>query len=169
VDWLGPSLQSSKSGNQTGKMILLPLSTLFIWAAHAQRPASTTPCDYYAQLRYGSNTNITQFRLTQDIVTMAFGGPFDITTNVSSDLTGIWNPGNFEGLNVYLRPWFDGTRETSNFNNAPVAINWLDGGLKPLQDYLDGKTLDVQLNATSNQAYVSLSFFGYHEQKMSLH
>jgi hypothetical protein len=149
-------------------MILLPLSSLFIWAARAQRSDTTTPCDYYAQLRYGSNTNITQFRLIEGIVTMAFGGPFDITTNISSDLTGIWNPGNFQGVNVYLRPWFDGSRETSNFNNAPVAINWLDGGLVPLRDFLDGSTLDVQLNRTSNQAYVFLSLVGCHEQRRDI-
>jgi hypothetical protein len=134
--------------------MLLQLSALFIWTAWAQRPDNTPLCDYYAQTLYDTNTNVTQFRLIEDIVTMAFAGPFDITTNVSSDLTGIWNPGNFQGLDVDLRPWFDGTIDSTNLNNAPVGINWLDGGLQPLEDYLTGATPDVQLNSSTNQLYV---------------
>ena len=88
--------------------MLLHLSALFIGAVWAQRPSDSSLCDYYAKTLYGTSTNVTQFRLIEDIVTMAFGGPFTVTIDVSPNLTGIWNPGNFEGLNVNLRPWFDG-------------------------------------------------------------
>jgi hypothetical protein len=135
-------------------MVLLRLAILFISVVWAQRPNDQTLCDYYAKTRYGTSTNVTQFRLMEDIVTLAFAGPVDITANVSSDLTGIWNPGNFQGLGVNLRPWFDGTRDSTNLNNAPVGINWLDGGLKPLEDYLTGVTPDVQLSNSTNQLYV---------------
>ena len=90
--------------------------------AYAQRPSSLSICDYYAQNRYGGNNATTQFRLMQSIVALAFGGGRGVV-GTDPDSTGILNPGNFEGQDVNLRSWFDGTsmalwRASSCLNRA---------------------------------------------------
>jgi hypothetical protein len=71
---------------QLRKMLLI-IATLFA-VCFAQRPNNVSLCDYYAESLYGTNTNVTQARLMQSIVTLAFGGPFTLE-NVDPDLTGI--------------------------------------------------------------------------------
>ncbi|MCJ1437037.1 hypothetical protein MMC27_006422 [Xylographa pallens] len=99
----------------------------------AQRPSNASICDYYAESLYGTNSSATQFQLIQSIVALAFSGGSNLT-NVSSDITGILNPGTFQGLGVDLQPWFNGAIDSTNLNNQPVGIDWLDdGGLNPLR------------------------------------
>lgn len=118
---------------------------LFISACQAQRSATNlTTCDYYAQQLYGQNNNVTQYRLIQHIVSLAFGGGGFSGSNVSSDLTGILYPGSLSGVSVDLRPWFNGTIDSTNLYNQPVGINWLDDGeTQPLYDFLSGQTTEV--------------------------
>ena len=130
--------------------MLLILAVLF-GVSLAQRPSNTSICDYYAESRYGTNDSTTQLKLVHDIVSLAFGGGSNLS-NVSSDITGILNPGTFQGLNVDLRPWFNGTIDSTNLNNQPVGIDWLDdGGTDPLYKYLSGATTDVVLRNSTNQ------------------
>ncbi len=83
--------------------------------AHAQRPSSQSICDYYAAKRYGENNSTTQLLLVQSIVALAYAGGAEISGALAGS-NGIFNHGNFEERDVYLRPWFDGssmtTRET---------------------------------------------------------
>ena len=131
------------------KMLLI-LTVLF-GVTLAQRPSNASICDYYAETLYGTNSSATQFQLIQSIVALAFSGGSNLT-NVSSDITGILNPGTFQGLGVDLQPWFNGAIDSTNLNNQPVGIDWLDdGGLNPLYDYLNGSTSNVVLTNTSNQ------------------
>jgi len=117
----------------------------------AQRPANTSTCDYYTQLRYGENTNVTQYQLVQGIVTLAFGGRFNFS-DVPTSLTGIMNPGSLNGLPVDLQPWFNGSIPSTNLNNQAVAIDWMDGGgLDPLYSYLNNETSTVVLSNATNQ------------------
>jgi len=62
---------------------------VFFGACLAQRPNNVSLCDYYAQSLYGTNSNVTQARLIQSIVTLAFAGPFTLP-NVDPALTGIY-------------------------------------------------------------------------------
>jgi len=77
-------------------------------AALAQRPSSSSICDYYASQRYGSSNSTSQFRLMESIVALAFGGGASVpgTDPIS---TGILNPGTFRGQAINLRSWFDGS------------------------------------------------------------
>lgn len=135
-------------------MLLVPLSLFFFGMALAQRPSNASTCDYYAQAKYGANTSATQFQLVQGIVASAFGGKFNLS-NMPSDLTGILNPGTFDNLNVDLSPWFDGSIPSTNLNNAPVGLNWLDGGgIEPLYEYLSGGTEKIVFKNGTNQEYV---------------
>lgn len=88
----------------------------------------------------------------QHIVALAFGGAPSSDNNISSDITGILNPGTFQDLSVDLAPWFNGIIDSTNLNDQAVGINWLDdGGLDPLHSYLNGSTSNVMLTNTTNQ------------------
>ena len=130
---------------------MIVIIALFIGATLAQRPSNASICDYYAEKLYGLNNSDTQFELVQGIVALAFGGSFNLT-NISSDITGILNPGTLNGLSVNLQPWFDGSLESTNLNNQPVGINWLNGGgLDPLYNYLSGATSSVVLANSTDE------------------
>lgn len=141
---------------QKDVMRYLFLLASFAKIVRSQRPDNESICDYYAKTLYGSNTNETQFRLIQSIVTVAYAGPLGIITNGSSNLTGIWNPGSYQGTAVNLMPFFDGSLDSTNLNGAPVGVNWTDSGLKPMEEYLLGTSSNVELASTSNTLYVGL-------------
>ncbi|KAB5559623.1 hypothetical protein GE09DRAFT_1113622 [Coniochaeta sp. 2T2.1] len=131
---------------------------------YAQRPSSLSICDYYAGNRYGVNNATTQFRLMQSIVALAFGGGRGVA-GADPDSTGILNPGRFEEQDVNLRSWFDGTKATTNLNNQPIGINWLDGGAEaPLLAFLNGSASVVAINNATNQYRLFAQFntaFGF--------
>lgn len=85
---------------------------LLAWAAcrsaNAQRPSSQSICDYYAAQRYGENNSTTQLLLVQSIVSLAYAGGNEIS-GAPAESDGIFNQGNFDGQDVYLRSWFDGS------------------------------------------------------------
>ena len=87
----------------------------------------------------------------QGIVALAFAGGANLP-NVSSNLTGILNPGTFQGNHVDLQPWFNGSIDSTNLNNQPVGIDWLDGGgVQPLHDFLSGVTPNVTIGNSTNE------------------
>lgn len=124
---------------------------LLFGAGLAQRPSTASTCDYYAMTLYGANTTDTQFHLIESILALAFAGGANLP-NVSSDITGIFNPGSFQGTPVDLQPWFNGSKDSTNLNNQAVGINWLDGGAEqPLFSYLTGATQDIIIGNTTNE------------------
>ncbi len=119
--------------------------------AQTQRPSNASVCDYYAQALYGVNNSDTQHKLVQHIVSLAFEGGTKLP-NISSDLTGILRPGKFGGADIDLQPFFNGSKASTNVNNAAIGINWLDqGGPVPLSAFLTGETDTPILANTSNQ------------------
>jgi hypothetical protein len=129
--------------------LLLGLS--FVGLGRTQRPTNASICDYYAEVQFGVNNTATQLKLIKGIVALAFGGAFNLT-NVSSDITGILHPGTFGNESVDLQPWFNGSKASTNLNNQPVGINWLDGGgTDPLYKFLSGETDNLEFVNTTNQ------------------
>ncbi|KAI8626191.1 hypothetical protein F5Y19DRAFT_229538 [Xylariaceae sp. FL1651] len=127
--------------------------------AFSQRPENATICDYYATEKYGTNSSDTQFQLMQHIVALAFGGGSGLP-NASEDSTGILNPGSFDGQAVYLRSWFDGSKATTNLNNQPVGIDWMDGGAQePLLSFLNGSANTVELDQKTNEYRLFTHFY----------
>ncbi|KAI1109762.1 hypothetical protein F5Y14DRAFT_392145 [Nemania sp. NC0429] len=127
------------------------------WAQ--QRPSTASICDYYAMQRFGANSSETQFMLMEHIVALAFGGGANLP-NASDESTGILNPGSFNGVAVNLRPWFDGSKATTNLNNQAVGINWLDDGAQaPLVSFLSGSTSNVMLDISSNEYRLFAHFY----------
>jgi hypothetical protein len=117
----------------------------------AQRHTDQTICDYYALLLYSANSSITQFYLIQEIVTLAFIGGSSLP-NASPNLTGILNPGTYNGTSVDLGGFFNRSLLSSNVNNGPAAVNWLDGGgTQPLTDFVSGKVANLTLANTTNE------------------
>ena len=137
---------------------VLGLITILIANVVAQRPGGVSICDYYAEQLYGANRSDTQLRLVQTIVAAAFGGGSSLP-GASSLLTGILNPGTYtptsglyQAINVDLRPWFNGSLQSTNLNNQGVGVNWLDGGgLEPLLAYANGSTANVTIPSGTNQ------------------
>ncbi|KAH0493775.1 hypothetical protein TgHK011_000426 [Trichoderma gracile] len=118
----------------------------------AQRSDDESICDYYAAKRYGESNMTTQLLLVQSIVTLAYAGGHDLLPDADNGTTGIFNEGLYKGVDVYLRPWFDGSKATTNLNNQPVGIDWLDGGATgPLLSFLNGSTSSVEIDKSTNQ------------------
>jgi hypothetical protein len=127
---------------------------LFSGFGFAQRPSTATVCDFYAQARYGANSSETQLKFIQNVVCLAFEGGSKLN-NVSSDLTGILRPGKFNGIDISLLQYFNGSKASTNVNNAPIGITWLDqGGTVPLASFLAGESQTLNLSSSSNQLYV---------------
>ncbi|KAN0089018.1 hypothetical protein V8E51_019278 [Hyaloscypha variabilis] len=125
---------------------------LLLGVSSAQRPSNATICDYYAISNYGANTTATQLKLMSSILALAFGGHGTLP-NVNSSITGIFNPGTFDGTAVNLQPWFNGSKDSTNLNNQPVGVDWLDGGgTDPIYAFLDGSTPNLTFTNGSNEA-----------------
>lgn len=77
-------------------------------SAQQQQRGDQSICDYYAARRFGENNATTQLLLMQGIVAYAYAGGNSLP-NGDKESTGIFNPGEYDGQEVYLRPWFDGT------------------------------------------------------------
>ncbi|KAH7244538.1 uncharacterized protein BKA55DRAFT_595649 [Fusarium redolens] len=120
----------------------------------ADRPPNQSVCDYYAAQRYGKSNSTTQLLLMQSIVAYAYAGGSSLP-HAESNSTGIFNHGQFEGQDVYLRPWFDGSNATTNLNEQAVVVDWLDGGgTAPLIAFLNGSTATAEIKNGTNQYHV---------------
>jgi hypothetical protein len=95
---------------------------LLLGVSSAERPGNATICDWYAIQNFNANTTATQLKLMESILALAFGGAGPLT-GVSSDITGIFNPGTFNGTPVDLEPWFNGSKQSTNLNNQAVSID----------------------------------------------
>ena len=98
--------------------------------ASAARPANMSICDYYTTALLTNNTAANQYTLLTLVVNTAVIGNYT-KPNVGIAVTGILNPGEYNGVKVNLLPYFDGgLASTSNFTNQDqaIAVNFLDGG-----------------------------------------
>jgi hypothetical protein len=138
---------------------MLLILALLLLPAIAQRADNESLCDYYATQLYGANTTTNQYKLLQSIFALAFAGG-SVLLNASNELTGIFNPGTFGGVPVNLVPWFDGSIASTNLNNQPVAIDWLDGGQTKdvFTLFLTGQTSSLQFSNATNELYDHHSF-----------
>jgi hypothetical protein len=78
------------------------------------RPDNQSICDYYAEQLHGESNITTQLRLMQAIVAYAYAGGDAVLrpTKNATNGTGIFNPGQYNGKDVFLRSWFDGSSMT---------------------------------------------------------
>jgi len=125
--------------------------------ASAQRPANESICDYYTTALLKENNSTNQLTVLTLIVNTALIGNYS-TINVGIPVTGILAPGKYNGTDVNLLPYFDGSLVSTNRGSAK-AVNFLDdGGAAPLM-----KNMASAGNMTSNQYLLIThlySFFG---------
>lgn len=97
--------------------------------AAAQRPTSTSICDYYTTALLKENNATNQYTLLTLLVNTAVIGNYT-QPNVGVAVPGILNPnGRYNGTKVNLVPYFDGgLASTNDGGSAGVAKNFLDGG-----------------------------------------
>jgi hypothetical protein len=115
-------------------------------SAIAQRPASTSICDYYTTALLKTNNATNQKTLLTLVVNTAVIGNYTLP-NVGITVPGILANGTYNGTAVHLLKYFDGSLLSSNRGGkSGVSINFLDdGGAAPLK-------LNMPANGTtSNQ------------------
>ncbi len=98
-----------------------------IGSAAAQRPSSVSICDYYTTALLKENTAANQHLLLTLVVNTAVIGNYT-TPNVGVKVTGILNPGTYNGTPINLLPYFDGGFVSTNNGSAPAVMSFLDGG-----------------------------------------
>lgn len=131
-------------------VVLTCLSLLSTFGS-AQRPTNASVCDYYAESQFGANSSDTQLKWIQSVVCLAFEGGSTLN-NVSSDIVGILRPGTFNGIDIDLMAYFNGSKKSTNVNNAAIGVNWMDdGGTAPLAAFLSGQSQTLVLADDKNQ------------------
>ena len=95
----------------------------------AQPSANPSPslCDKYTMALLGENTAANQKLLLTLVVNTAVIGNYT-QPNVGIKVKGILSPGMYNGVEVNLLKYFDGSGYTTNVNNVPSRVNFLDGG-----------------------------------------
>jgi len=131
-------------------------SFLWVGLAAAQRPNGTSICDYYTGALLKENNATNQLTVLTLVVNTALIGNY--TAGNKNAVTGILNKGTYNGTDVNLLPYFDGSLKSTNRGNA-TSLSFLDdGGAAPLM-----KNMPSNGNKTSNQ-YMLIShlyeFFG---------
>lgn len=111
----------------------ITLAAAFAAATAAQRTAGQSVCDYYTQAIFGNNTAASQYQhITMLVNTLVIGSyppPNGISLpNTGVTVPGILTPGNVNGTAVNLAGYFDGSLQTTNVNDVPTKVNFLDGG-----------------------------------------
>jgi hypothetical protein len=99
--------------------------------AAAQRPNSTTICDFYTQALLKTNTAANQLKLLTLVVNTVVIGNYT-TPNVGVSVPGILKPGTINGTAVNLAPYFNGgLASTNGGGHTGEVVNFLDGGGAP--------------------------------------
>ncbi|KAI0404254.1 hypothetical protein F4802DRAFT_615842 [Xylaria palmicola] len=127
-------------------------------AVQAQRPEDTSICDYYTTALLKDNTAENQATLLTLVVNTVVIGNYT-QPNVGISVPGILAPGQYNGTDVNLLPYFTGELASSNRGgDHGESINFLDdGGAEPLKN-------NKPANTESSSQYFLLThlyqFFG---------
>ena len=100
-------------------------------SALAQRPSSTPFCDYYTTAVLGNNTADSQYNLLTVLVNTVVIGNYS-TCAIGSGLPGILAPATYGGEQVNLLPYFNGGLLSTNVDDKPSSVSFLDGGGAPV-------------------------------------
>ncbi|KAI0478463.1 hypothetical protein GGR56DRAFT_323139 [Xylariaceae sp. FL0804] len=115
------------------KSLALGAAAAAAGTAAAQRPSDTPICDYYTTALLKNNTAANQYTLLTLVVNTVVIGNYTMP-NVGVTVPGILAKGQYNGTDVNLLPYFDGSLASSNRGgDKGVAVNFLDdGGAEPL-------------------------------------
>eukprot|EP00271_Cylindrocystis_brebissonii_P013011 TRINITY_DN32552_c0_g1_i1.p1 TRINITY_DN32552_c0_g1~~TRINITY_DN32552_c0_g1_i1.p1 ORF type:complete len:317 (+),score=10.93 TRINITY_DN32552_c0_g1_i1:139-1089(+) len=107
-------------------VVLLAMLTLAT-VAMAARPTNTTICNYYTNATFGNDNHTNQYLLLKILVNTVVIGNYTATpTGIS--VPGILQEATLLNETVNLAPYFTGALNTTNVNEVPSQVNFLDGG-----------------------------------------
>lgn len=98
-----------------------------ISSVFAQRPSDVSICDYYTTALLKENTPANQYTLLTLVVNTVVIGNYT-QPNVGIACPGILASAEFGGEQVNLLPYFNGCLLSTNVDNVPSSVNFLDGG-----------------------------------------
>ncbi|CAI6228106.1 unnamed protein product [Periconia digitata] len=113
-------------------------------AALAQN-SSTDPslCDKYTTALFKENNATNQATLITLLVNTAVIGNYTTSPAPKNTVPGILAKGMFNGEEVNLLPYFDGTLVSTNGGGKAVSVNFLDdGGAEPLKKNMPANSMD---------------------------
>ena len=103
------------------------LAGLVPTVAATGRPSDVSICDYYTTALLKEDTPANQYTLLTLLVNTVVIGNYT-QPNVGVAVPGILAPAEYGGEMVNLLPYFNGCLESTNVNNVPSSVNFLDGG-----------------------------------------
>ena len=105
------------------------LFTLLLSAGHVLGGGSSAPslCDKYTTALLTDNTPSNQYTLLTLLVNTVVIGNYT-TPNTGVAVPGILAPAEYMGEQVNLLPYFNGCLLSTNVNDVPSSVNFLDGG-----------------------------------------
>jgi hypothetical protein len=104
-------------------LVILCLTAVFTSSVKA----ALSICDNYTTLVLTNNTAENQLTLLTILVNTVVIGNYT-QPNIGIRVPGILAPGVYDGYNVSLAKFFDGSMNTTNDNNVASMVNFLDGG-----------------------------------------
>lgn len=107
------------------KLVFALLPSVLLALADSSTPQSI--CDKYTTALLKDDTPANQYTLLTLLVNTVVIGNYT-QPNVGVALPGILAPGVYGGEQVNLLPYFNGCLESTNVNNKPASVNFLDGG-----------------------------------------
>ena len=109
-------------------IIALLLQGFAVSVMAARRPCGVSICDFHTSALFGNTTAQSEYNTLVAIVNTAVIGNYT-QPNVGVAVTGILNPGTFNGKTIDLLPYFSGSLGSSNRGGSVgVSVNFLDGG-----------------------------------------
>jgi len=132
-------------------------SSILLGLASLAAAQNMSICDKYTTALLKTNNGANQYTLLTLVVNTALIGNYT-QPNVGIAVTGILNPGMYNGTAVNLLPYFDGELlSTNRGGSGGVAVNFLDdGGAAPLM-----KNMPSNGNQTSNQYKLITHLYGF--------
>ncbi|KAB8291776.1 hypothetical protein EYC80_006571 [Monilinia laxa] len=105
----------------------LVAAALFVLGTEA-REREVSSCDYYTTLQFKENTAANQLKLLTLLVNTALAGNLPTSPPTRFNITGILRHGTYDGIEVNLRPYFNGGLISTNRGNKATSVDFLDGG-----------------------------------------
>lgn len=133
--------------------------TVALGLVSAQGNNNQSICDKYTTALLKENNATNQKTVLTLVVNTALIGTYSNATGPpKNNVTGILNPGKWEGRDVNLLGYFNGSLKSTNRNGMATAVNFLDGGgATPLKQ-------NMPANSNSSNQYTLIThlyqFFG---------
>lgn len=120
-------------------LFVLLLSALNVLATDKTAPSI---CDKYTTALLTDNTPANQYLLLTLLVNTVVIGNYTMP-NVGVSVPGILAPATVNGESVMLLPYFNGCLKSTNVNDQPASVNFLDsGGAAPLMNNMPANSMN---------------------------